>query len=483
MDTVLEICRNATVLSDADAAIIHEMARHMQIIADISQADVFIDCPVADKSAAIVVAQASPATSKSLYRSSVIGELALAKNEPAVLFCLTSGRPVIGARGISQEHTVMQQSVVPIKNAEGKTIGTLIMEQDISEKVEQEKNVERLIETTEHLSETLMQVAMQEHQVPSLMHEGIILFDHRRIISYANSRAYELMARVGYDSPLKGQLIEHFFYGKFSAENFAQHGGMLFEELQYGKATLLVKAVSIFREQNPVGGLILLRDISDIKEKEKQLMIKSAVIKEIHHRVKNNLQTIASLLRLQMRRSRSKELETVYRESINRINSIAIIHEYLAQDGLERVDLRKIVDKIAKTIVSSMAQPKQQIAIQVDVDPVLLPSEKATSLALIVTELIQNSVLHGLAEREQGTVSVRIRLEQEQGRLAIQVADDGKGIGFTGSTAQNGHLGLKIVKTLVQEELEGQLHFCDTGFGTQVSIIYPILRGVIHEPL
>lgn len=473
MPSTLDVYLGRSTLSQDDAKIIEQLARYIQVFADITQSDVFIDCPVEDKKSALVVAQASPSTAKSLYKSSVVGQMALSQNEPAVLFSLTSGKSVIGSRGISQEQTVMQQSVVPIKNPDGRTIGTLIMEQDISDKIEQEKNVEMLIETTEHLSETLLQIAMSESQVLSLMHEGIILFDYRQIVTYANARSYELMKEIGFEIPIKGQRIERFFQGMFSKENFQANGGMIFEELQFGKKSLLVKAVSIYRAQNAVGGVILIRDITEIKEKEKQLMIKSAVIKEIHHRVKNNLQTISSLLRLQMRRSASPELEKVYRESINRINSIAIIHEYLAQDGIEVIDFKEIVEKIAKTIISSMLRPEQSIQISLEAESAVhLSSEKATSLALVVTELIQNSVIHGFVDKQSGQITIRIHRNHQE--MVIQVIDDGVGIGYNGTQVLNGHLGLKIVETLVSEDLAGSLHFQDTGQGTEVTIRYPV---------
>jgi two-component sensor histidine kinase len=475
MINIIDLCRTRTALSDEDIRIIEQISRNLQIFADVSHADVFIDCPVPDNAVALVVAQASPTTAKSLYKSSVVGQTALPKNEPAVLFCLTSGKPVIGSRGISQEGTVVQQSVVPIKNAKGDTIGTLIVEEDITEKVEQEKNVEMLIETTEHLSETLLQVAMSESKVPSLMHEGIILFDYKGIISYANSRAYELLKQIGYQSLIKGQLIDKFFYGKFSKEIFEQNGGMIVEEMQDGKTTLSVKAVSIYRKQTVVGGIILLRDISDIKEKDKQLMIKSAVIKEIHHRVKNNLQTIASLLRLQMRRTDSTEIEKIYRESINRINSIAIIHEFLAHEGLELIDFKEVVEKIAKTIISSMSVPDQTISFTISGDSVFLQSDKASSLALIVTELIQNCVIHAFKERLEGHIGIQITKDIRQVKLSV--IDNGSGIGYEGNNPVNGHLGLTIVETLVREDLEGTLEFRDTGVGTEVSIEYPISEG------
>lgn len=474
MQSIRELCTSATTLSEDDILIMEDLASKLQIFADLSQADMFIDCPTADRSSALVIAQASPATARSLYSGSVVGQLATAVNEPAVMYCLTTGKPVIGSRGVSQEQVVMRQSVVPITNTQGETIGTLITEQDISKQVEQEKNVEMLKETTEQLSETLIQFAIPDMPISSLLHEGMIMFDQSGTITYANGRAHKLLALVGFDPPERGVAIERIFSWRVSPENFVRNGGFIQEELSKGKHFIMMKAVSAARKPDVIGGIILLRDISDIREKEKQLMIKSAVIKEIHHRVKNNLQTISSLLRLQMRRSQSAEIEKVYRESINRINSIAIIHEYLAQDGLEMVDFKEILTKISKIIVSSMRRSEQTIQVVVTGESVYLPSNKATSFALIVTELIQNSMIHGFREQQEGKVV--IALVPKENFVSLSVTDDGIGIEDTEQVLKKGHLGLKIVDTLVREDLEGTMHFRNTGNGTEVTILYPIQK-------
>ncbi|MDH4617488.1 histidine kinase N-terminal domain-containing protein [Brevibacillus sp. AY1] len=472
MQSLRELCLSATTLCEEDIQILEDLAAKLQIFADLSQADMFIDCSTTDHSSALVVAQASPSTAKSLYSGSVVGQLATAVNEPAVMYCLTTGKPVISSRGVSQEQVVMRQSVVPIKNQAGSTIGTLITEQDISKQVEQEKNVEMLKETTEHLSETLIQFAVPDMPITSLLHEGMILFDQTGTITYANERAHELLHQIGYGSPEKGVRIEEIFAWRVSPEYFVRHGGFIQEELSKGRTYIMMKAVSSARKPDIIGGIILLRDISDIREKEKQLMIKSAVIKEIHHRVKNNLQTITSLLRLQMRRSTSQEIEKVYRESINRINSIAIIHEYLAHDGLEKIDFKEILTKISKIIVSSMRRSEQAIQVVVTGESVYLPSNKATSFALIVTELVQNCMIHAFAEMQEGVIA--LELVPKEDFVSLSVTDNGIGMADMQHVLEKGHLGLKIVDTLVREDLEGTIHFRNTGNGTEVTILYPI---------
>ncbi|MFC5469866.1 sensor histidine kinase [Cohnella suwonensis] len=470
MPTIKELCLDHTLLTAQDAETIEQLARHLQLLADVSQADVFIDCPMPDKSSALVVAQAHPSTAPSLYRTSVVGQLAYARNEPAVMFSLVSGQAVVGSRGISQEQVSMQQNVTPIAGRGGRIIGALIMEQDISEKVEQERNVERLMETTEQLSETLLAIAMSEGRVQSLMHEGILLFDESERLTYANPRARALLREMGRPGVAPGDEIPSPFVDRTLWRSVFEPTGMLCQEIQFGKLALEVKAVAIFRGSRKVGGLLLVRDISALKEKDKQLMVKSAVIKEIHHRVKNNLQTVASLLRLQMRRTKHEEVARVYRDSINRIGSIALIHEMLAYGGLDTIAFGEVVERIARTIVSSSAKPGQEIGFRLTGDGLRLPSDEATTVALVLNEIIQNCVQHAFAQRQTGEISVLVRA---RGHTAeVEVADNGRGIAE--SEEGGTHLGLKIAETLIEESLDGHIRIVSDGKGTTVRISFPL---------
>jgi two-component system, sensor histidine kinase PdtaS len=479
MTSVIGLCLEHTFLTPEEAGIIEDLACNIQLFADAAQSDVFIDCPLADNSSAIVVAQAHPSTAKSLYKSSVVGQYAYAKNEPAVMFCLLSGKPVNGSRGISQEQRTMQQNVVPVWSKDGRVIGALIVEQDISEKVKQEKNVERLIETTEQLSETLLSVAMSEGGMQSLIHEGIVLFDEKENVTYTNPQSRNMLKVIGHAGELVGRRVDNLFYGRLKRACVLGQNGVFQEEFQMGSVAFELKVVSIYRDNQVVGGLMLIRDISDLKEKEKQLNIKSAVIKEIHHRVKNNLQSVSGLLRLQMRRTKQEEVKKVYQDSINRINSIAIIHEMLAYDGLETIPFNDVVERIAKNIIASSAKPDQAIRVAIHGDELILPSDTATTLALAVNELVQNCATHAFKDRDQGDIEITVQLSGQIARL--RVSDNGIGIHKSGSSDSKNHLGLKITETLVQENLNGIIRVDSDSRGTQVQITFSLTKSKSEE--
>jgi two-component sensor histidine kinase len=490
MESILEICAKRTALTTEEAVQLGGLARNLQLIADVSQSDVFIDCLTTDASCAVVVAQSHPGTFPSMYQTSVIGQLAHSHNEPAVLYSLVSGQPVVGSQGVSQEGVFVQQNVIPVLSDSGKVIGALIMEQDITERVTQEKNVQRLMETNEQLSQTLLSVALSEGSMQELMHEGIILFDGQGLVTYTNPQAEGMLSRIGYQGVMEGVDIAALFHGRLDLGEVLRVQGVVSKELRFDQATIVLKAVLIYRSQQVVGGLMLVRDITDLIVKDKQLLMKSAVIKEIHHRVKNNLQTISSLLRLQMRRTKLPEVERVYRDSINRINSIAVIHEMLAYEGADSIPFQDVADRIVKNVISSTARPDQKIRASITGMELELASEQATTLALVVNELIQNSVLHAYAHRESG--DIRIQLAVADHEAILEVADDGIGMAASklestltdladSTEDKRSHLGLKIVEMLIVENLNGELAFHSDSNGTRINISFPLSSGLLKE--
>ncbi|WP_258881774.1 sensor histidine kinase [Paenibacillus sp. sptzw28] len=473
----MEIWNHVTqYLTDSDIQYLQRFAQYLPYIADICQADVFIDCAAsADLETALVVAEAFPSTARSLYRKSVVGELAYAVNEPGVIACLKAGHPVLGSRGISQEFVEMEQNVTPIKNQSGSTIGALIVERDISANVRQEKHVELLRETTEQLGSALMQSALSEAQLPSLIQEGMLLFDAGGTISYANELAARMLEGSGINGSIVGLPANEFYFAALMSEVLG-HGGIRTEKWDSGQICIQLKAVALMKEGRTAGGMLLMRDISELKQKEKKLLLQSAVIKEIHHRVKNNLQMISSLLNLQSRRLEQPEMKAVFRESISRIGSISLVHEMLAREGLDEMDAAEMLERMASLFISSMSRPGQNIAVSVRADSLTLKSDQATHLSLIVNELIQNSFNHAFAHCSEGAVEISLRASRNEAVLLFR--DTGRGLHTEDVNRNNGQLGMQILRTLVEEGLQGIVRFSDEeNKGFQTRIVFPLGSG------
>ena len=200
-----------------------------------------------------------------------------------------------------------------------------------------------------------------------------------------------------------------------------------------------------------------------------RLVIHAAVVREMHHRVKNNLQTIAMLLRLQKNAARDLRAEDVLAETINRILSIAAVHETLSEQGLRVVDVKDVLTRVTRSIAQTMLSGGQDITITVAGDRLILPSREATSLALATCELVQNAVKHAFVGRANG--AIRVQLQATANENAIIVQDNG--IGRDKSPGAGKGLGLQIINTLVNDDLKGKFELNLSPEGTQAIIRFP----------
>jgi len=222
------------------------------------------------------------------------------------------------------------------------------------------------------------------------------------------------------------------------------------------------------------GALVLVRDVTELRHRERELMTKDATIREIHHRVKNNLQTVAALLRLQARRTRAAEAREALEEAVRRVGSIAIVHETLSHTPEELVDFDDIAQRVA-AMAGEVSAPETHVSPVVAGRFGLLPGAVATPLALVLTELLQNALQHGLIGAQAPAGSVLVRAERAPGQLGVSVEDNGAGLPEGFSLDAQASLGLQIVRTLVESELGGQLTIAPRpGGGTSVRVALPV---------
>jgi len=219
------------------------------------------------------------------------------------------------------------------------------------------------------------------------------------------------------------------------------------------------------------GAVVLIRDVTELRRRERELLTKDATIREIHHRVKNNLQTVAALLRLQARRIRVPEGRAALEEAMRRVGSIAIVHETLSHTPDDVIAFDDIARRVA-IMGTELAAPEARITPRLAGRFGTLPASVATPLAMVLTELLQNAVRHGLGQRA-GAIEVTVRRGPQ--RLTVVVADNGAGLpeGFDINASTS--LGLQIVRTLVVAELGGRLEFLPRpGGGTEVLVDLPM---------
>jgi two-component sensor histidine kinase len=200
-----------------------------------------------------------------------------------------------------------------------------------------------------------------------------------------------------------------------------------------------------------VGAVLLIRDVTDLRRGERALLTKDNTIREIHHRVKNNLQTVAALLRMQGRRLDDPTARVALEESVRRVSAIALVHETLSQADADAVEF----DEVADRLVAMVADLSPDVQVERSGQIGVLPGSISSSLALVVAELLQNAFEHGLQQRGWGRIT--LVSERRGRRLRVAVVDDGLGLpaGFDPTT--DAKLGLQIVQTLVRDDLKGSL--------------------------
>jgi two-component sensor histidine kinase len=220
-----------------------------------------------------------------------------------------------------------------------------------------------------------------------------------------------------------------------------------------------------------IRGLPEMRRLTDHAEFIETLrqLTKDATIREIHHRVKNNLQTVASLLRIQSRRAESDETKDSLEQAMRRVSAIALVHDTLSEGLNQEVSFDEVFERVILLVGEVAASHNTTVRTLTDGRFGQLKSEKATPLAVALTEIVTNAIEHGLNERSG---NVLVHAERKQKKLIITVSDNGKGI--PGGKIEPG-LGTQIIRTLIEGELRGTINwFSPREGGARVVIEIPL---------
>ncbi len=316
--------------------------------------------------------------------------------------------------------------------------------------------------------------------------DGFIRLDVNGVVAYASPNAVSAYHRMGLTTELEGRnlvkVTRPLVSDPFEAQELAEHvldllagGKSMRMEVDAGGATVLLRTLPLVVDGASAGAAVLIRDVTEVKRRDRALISKDATIREIHHRVKNNLQTVAALLRLQARRTVNAEGREALIESVRRVSSIALVHDALSMSVDEQVNLDEVIDRILP-IMNDVASVDRPIRINRVGDLGVLDSDRATALIMVITELVQNAIEHAFDPAvEEG--SVTIRAERSARWLDVVVHDDGHGLPEGFSLEKSDSLGLQIVRTLVSAELDGTLGMRQApARGTDVVLRVPIGR-------
>lgn len=293
--------------------------------------------------------------------------------------------------------------------------------------------------------------------------DGVMVVDYAGRISYASPNATSALHRLGVVQPLPGSRLSEFgLDDTVIRRSFWRRRSTVAEFNMGSKTTVVARAFPLVADDRITGAVALLRDVSEIRRRNQLLLSKDATIREIHHRVKNNLQTVSALLRLQARRLDSAEAKAAVESSVRRVSSIAMVHEHLSLDVTAAVEFDSIVEPLARMVEEGLTAKEQPLRIQVEGTLGKINGEVAMPLAVVLTELVQNAYSHS---KPTGEI-VWVFFQRTDDALSMRVTDSGPGVPDGFSFDRDAGLGLTIARTFVVHDLGGRITIRAARHGT-----------------
>ena len=309
--------------------------------------------------------------------------------------------------------------------------------------------------------------------------DGLIRLDVNGTISYASPNARSAYNRLGLDSDLEGlnlgEISEQINKNNLDADDQGLRTRLSGKNLQRAECendggTIDLIVLPLVAQGDRIGAIVLIQNVTELRRREREIVTKDVTIKEIHHRVKNNLQTVSALLRLQARRIEDPSASAALDEAVRRIASIALVHETLSTSSQASVAFDQVLDSLI-THALDLSPRMSELKISRNGEISSLDPRIATPLALVITELIHNALEHGLAAQGSG---LNIRIDRSNKECVIEISDDGVGLPSNFDLNTSSNLGLQIVRTLTENELKGSIELSSTDTGTIAKLKFPL---------
>jgi two-component sensor histidine kinase/PAS domain-containing protein len=484
MDSVVHQCSE---LQSDDLALLQSMEGCLPILADLYRADILLYCPLR-QDAAVVLAQAQPHSILPIHRGSLSQRKASPNDEPLIHQALANGRPVSGQRQMADGSALFYQSIYPVLGAQGQVIAAMVIETNLIEWERLRRRSKVFRGALRALREMVLRGELEgaEDISPFGEHDGILVVNAQGQVEYVSGIATNLYRKLGHSSELVGRWVGEFDTLDRELVTKVLETGRCQEREDHprdliwvkkaiplsGRATGWRRWLHRARDDGRLTGvLITIRDETDLRRQEQELKVKSTMIQEIHHRVKNNLQTIASLLRMQSRRAESDEVRRALQDATNRMLSVAVIHEFLAHQDARVINIRDVSQRIINQVRSGIMDSETQIRLHLKGPNVFLPTQQATVSALLINELLQNALEHGYDGMTAGTITLSLRDEGD--RVTIVVVDDGAGLPDDFDLIRTQSLGLQIVQSLAQDDLKGSFELRGRDNGVSAIVSFP----------
>jgi two-component sensor histidine kinase len=483
------LARAHTDLSDTDVQWLSLLLADWQIIADLSFADLVLWLPARDGSGYWAGGQMRPTTGPTAIVDDVVGSFIGAGKRPLLDAALSEGRIAREGDPEWRDDVPVRVEAIPVRR--GEQLIAVVARNTNLHGVRTPSRLElSYLQTASELSQMIAHGSFpfvgqrSSHADTPRVGDGFIRVDESGNVTYASPNALSVYRKLGLSGDLSGKSLagltrELVPPGMRPDEETisAVLGGRMPRDTELGtaQATVILRSIPLRPAGRHTGGVVLLRDVTELRRRDRELVTKDATIREIHHRVKNNLQTVAALLRLQARRIAIPEGRMALEEAVRRVGAIAVVHETLSQAFDETVDFDEVTDRLTR-LVADVGSQGVPIRTRRTGSFGAISSDVATPLAMVFTELVQNAVEHAFSEDRGGWVEIRCSRDGPGLRLIVE--DDGVGLPAGFDLDETASLGLSIVSTLV-DELGGQISLgrrtdCP---GTRVLVEVPQVTG------
>jgi len=506
--TPAELAFERTNLDEDQLAHLQRLLGTWGILADLSFSDLVLMAPMAPDLAdlhrggleLVILGQMRPSNSSTVVEHDLVGQTVDAEMWPLVVESFESGESARGEMILESGGEPARLHCIPVR-CQNETVAVLARMSAGAGR--RPGHLERTYRDVFNrfaimLSEGAFPFPSEEvatEEAPRVG-DGVVLVDEEGRVRYASPNATNALHRMGMYSQIEGRRLTDLGIEESAIEWALASALPVVEEVERRPdVTVLLHCIPLIQSTEVTGCIVLLRDVTDVRRLDRLLLSKDAAIREVHHRVKNNLQTISALLRLQARRLPPGGGRVALFEAERRVRSIAIVHEILSREPSDQVPFDEIVTSLITMAKDSVVSSHLTFVVTGGLGEV--PADVATPLAVVLAELIQNAIEHAFldfdaegessgdsdgvadgADRER-TGTIQVDLHAAGGLLRVKVLDDGSGLpeGFDIDETQS--LGLSIVRDLVRSQLEGTIAMYDrdaagTGeTGTMVVIELP----------
>jgi len=490
MATLAELASLRTTLPERTVDHLLRLTASWSLLADLSFSDLLLMAPIREGASDgrdhfVVLGQMRPNNRATLLEDDMLGTVHDADAWPLVSLAIENGTRMVGEVKIDKIDDVVPVWCVPVR-FDGKIVAVMVRLQGPLRgpaSLYEQVYLSIFVRLCAMVADATFPYREDDVAGPGLprVGDGIILLDTNGEVEFATPNAANALHRLGVYASAEGRTLTELGLRVRVVERCLEYGIPAVEEVDRGHdVAILVHCVPLLEHGSVTGVVILVRDVSDLRQLNRVVLNKEAAVREVHHRVKNNLQTISSLLRLQSRRSEQIETRIALQEAERRVRSIAVVHEVLSREPGEEVVFDEIVRSLV-LLVEDTVLALHPVEIVVNGELGTLSTDLATPLAVALAELLTNAVEHafvdfgGVANDHVGVVTLNLR--REEGSAIAEIRDNGRGLGPDFSLEVPTSLGLSIVRDLVRAQLRGTIEMNSVpyaqGGGTYVRVVVP----------